>query len=144
MTEEWESAPDTVPHTCKHVSPLVSTRAYTKRNHSIYISCEETNYTYPCVCLFSHIKVCTYADNVQEKERWGRFWTVEGGSNRWSEKITQKLHSLYSKPNISSMIRTMRMRWAGHLLCMWCRQMHTGFWKEAWRKTTSWNIKLGR
>jgi len=84
-----------------------------------------------CVCLFSHIKVCTYAHSVQEKERWGRFWTVEVGSNRRSENITQKLHSLYSKPNISGMIRSMRIRCAGHLLCMWCRQMHTGFRREA-------------
>jgi len=45
MTEEWESAPDNAPDTCKCVSPLVVTRAYTKRNHSIYISREETYYT---------------------------------------------------------------------------------------------------
>jgi hypothetical protein len=112
MTEEWESAPDIAPDTCKHVSPLVVTRAYTKQSHSIYMSPEETYYIYMCVCVcvFAHIKVCTYADSVQEKERRGRFWTVEGGSNRCSEKITQKLHSLYSKPNISGMIRSVRMR----------------------------------
>jgi len=40
--EEWESAPATAPFTCKRVSLLVVTRAYTKWNHFTYISREET------------------------------------------------------------------------------------------------------
>lgn len=63
MTEEWESAPDTAPDTSNCVSLLVVTEAYTKRNHSIYISCEETAHAHvcagACMRMFSHFKVCT-------------------------------------------------------------------------------------
>jgi hypothetical protein len=30
-----------------------------------------------------------------------------------------ELHSLYSSPNIVRVIKSRRMRWAGHVACMW-------------------------
>jgi hypothetical protein len=37
---------------------------------------------------------------------------VMGG---WRKLHNEELHNLYSSPNIIRMIKSMRMRWAGHL-----------------------------
>jgi sorting nexin-29 len=39
-----------------------------------------------------------------------------------------KLHSLYSSPNIVRVIKSRRMRWAGHVARMGRGKMFTGFW----------------
>jgi hypothetical protein len=41
-----------------------------------------------------------------------------------------ELHNLYSSPNIISMIKSRRMRWAGHVARMGERGMHRGYWWE--------------
>jgi hypothetical protein len=40
----------------------------------------------------------------------------EDGS--WRKLHTDELHSLYSSPNIVRVIKSRRMRWAGHVACM--------------------------
>jgi hypothetical protein len=40
----------------------------------------------------------------------------EGGS--WRKVHNDELHSLYSSPNIVRVIKSRRMRWAGHVACM--------------------------
>jgi hypothetical protein len=40
----------------------------------------------------------------------------EDGS--WRKLHNDELHSLYSSPNIVSVIKSRRMRWAGHVACM--------------------------
>jgi hypothetical protein len=40
---------------------------------------------------------------------------VTGG---WRKLYNKDLHSLYSSPNIIRMIKSRRMRWAGHIVCM--------------------------
>jgi hypothetical protein len=40
----------------------------------------------------------------------------EDGS--WRKLHNDELHSLYSSPNIVSVIKTRRMRWVGHVACM--------------------------
>jgi hypothetical protein len=49
----------------------------------------------------------------------------EDGSWR---KLHNELHSLYSSPNIVTMIKSRRMRWAGHVARMGRREVFTGFW----------------
>jgi hypothetical protein len=40
----------------------------------------------------------------------------EDGS--WRQLYNDELHSLYSSPNIVRVIKSRRMRWAGHVACM--------------------------
>jgi hypothetical protein len=52
------------------------------------------------------------------------------GSNRdevtgwWRRLYNKELYALYSSPNIIWVIRSRRLRWAGHVACM--GEMHTG------------------
>jgi hypothetical protein len=36
----------------------------------------------------------------------------------WRKLHNDELHSLYSSPNIARVIKSRRMRWAGHMACM--------------------------
>jgi hypothetical protein len=43
-------------------------------------------------------------------------------------KLYNELNDLYSSPNIIRIIKSRRMRWAGHVAGMGKREVHTGFW----------------
>jgi hypothetical protein len=43
----------------------------------------------------------------------------------------EELHNLYSSPDIIRMIKSRRMRWAGHVARMGERGMHTGYLWES-------------
>jgi hypothetical protein len=49
-----------------------------------------------------------------------------------------ELHNLYSSPNIIRMIKSRRMRWAGHVAQMGQRVMHVGFWLESQKERDHW------
>jgi hypothetical protein len=42
----------------------------------------------------------------------------------------EELHNLYCSPSIIRIIKSRRMRWAGHVARMRIRGMHIGFWWE--------------
>jgi hypothetical protein len=46
----------------------------------------------------------------------------------WRKVHNDELHSLYSSLNIVRMIKSGRMRWAGHVARMGRGEMFTGFW----------------
>jgi hypothetical protein len=50
----------------------------------------------------------------------------EDGS--WRKLHNDELHSLYSSPNIVRVIKSTRMRWAGHVARMRKEKVFTGFW----------------
>jgi hypothetical protein len=50
----------------------------------------------------------------------------EDGS--WRKLHNDKLHSLYSSPNIVRVIKSKRTRWAGHVARMGRGEVFTGFW----------------
>jgi hypothetical protein len=50
----------------------------------------------------------------------------EDGS--WRKLHNDELHSLYSSPNIVRVIKSRRMRWAGHVARMGREEVLTGFW----------------
>jgi hypothetical protein len=50
---------------------------------------------------------------------------VTGG---WRKLHNEELHKLYSSPNIIRMIKSRRMRWAGHVARVGRRGMHIGYW----------------
>jgi hypothetical protein len=50
----------------------------------------------------------------------------EDGS--WRKLRNDELHALYSSPNVVRVIKSRRMRWAGHVACMGRREVFIVFW----------------
>jgi hypothetical protein len=50
---------------------------------------------------------------------------VTGG---WRKLHNEELHNVYSSPSIIRMIKSRRMRWAGHVARMGRRSIHIGYW----------------
>jgi hypothetical protein len=46
----------------------------------------------------------------------------------WRKLHNDELHSLYSLPNIVRVIKSRKMRWAGHVTRMGREEVFTGFW----------------
>jgi hypothetical protein len=53
---------------------------------------------------------------------------VTGG---WRKLHNEELHNLYSSLNIIRMIKSRRMRWAGHVAQIGRKGMHIGYWWES-------------
>jgi len=45
----------------------------------------------------------------------------------WRRLHKEELYALYCSPNIIRLIKSRRMRWAGHVACMGIGKVHTGF-----------------
>jgi hypothetical protein len=60
-------------------------------------------------------------------------WTKERQSDRSVEKTrNEKLHNLHSLLSIIRMIKSRRMRWAGHVARMGRKEkIHIGYWWES-------------
>ena len=54
----------------------------------------------------------------------------DGVTGEWRKLHNEELNSPYSSPNIMRVIKTRRMRWAGHVARKWRGEAYTGFW---WR-----------
>jgi hypothetical protein len=52
----------------------------------------------------------------------------------WRKLHHEELHNLYSSPSIIRVIKSIRMRWAGHVARMERRGMHIGYRKENTRE----------
>jgi hypothetical protein len=50
---------------------------------------------------------------------------VTGG---WKKVLNEELHDLYSSPNIVRVIKSRRMRWAGHVARIGRKEACIGFW----------------
>jgi hypothetical protein len=48
----------------------------------------------------------------------------------WKKLHNEELHNLYSSPSIIRMIKSRKMRWAGHVAQIGKRQIHIGYWWE--------------
>jgi hypothetical protein len=49
-------------------------------------------------------------------------------TREWRRLHSKELNDLYSSPNIIRVIKSRRMRWAGHVARMGKREVHMGFW----------------
>jgi hypothetical protein len=49
-------------------------------------------------------------------------------TGEWRKRRNEELNDLYPSPNIIRVIKSRRMRWAGHGARMEKREVHTGFW----------------
>jgi hypothetical protein len=50
------------------------------------------------------------------------------GPGNWRKLHNEELYNLYSSPSIIRMIKSRRMRWAGHVAGTGRRGMHVGYW----------------
>jgi hypothetical protein len=55
----------------------------------------------------------------------------------WRKLHNEKLHNLYSSPSIIRMIKSRRMRCAGHVARMGIRGIYIGYWGERQKKITT-------
>jgi hypothetical protein len=62
---------------------------------------------------------------------------VTGG---WRELHNEELHNLYSSPSIIRIIKSRRMRWAGHVARMG-GGVHIGYWWESQKERTTGRTK---
>jgi hypothetical protein len=53
----------------------------------------------------------------------------------WRKLHNEELHNLCFSPNITRMIKSRRMRWAGHIARIGRRGMHIGYWWESQKET---------
>jgi hypothetical protein len=56
----------------------------------------------------------------------------------WRKLHNEELHNLYSSPSIIRMIKSRRIRWAGHLARMEARAMHVRYWWESQKERDHW------
>jgi hypothetical protein len=52
----------------------------------------------------------------------------------WRKRHNEELRNLYCSPSVIKMIRSRRMRWAGHVARMGRRVMHIGYCWESQKK----------
>jgi hypothetical protein len=52
-------------------------------------------------------------------------------TGEWRKLHNVELHDLYSSPSIIRLIKSRRMRWAGHVARMGRRGTHIGYWWES-------------
>jgi hypothetical protein len=49
----------------------------------------------------------------------------------WRKLHNDELHNMYSSPKIIRIIKSRRMRWAGHIARLGRRPLHIGYWWES-------------
>ena len=56
----------------------------------------------------------------------------------WRRLYNEELNDLYSSPNIVRVIKSRRMRWAGHVMYMGEERVSIGSWWENRRERDHW------
>jgi hypothetical protein len=56
----------------------------------------------------------------------------------WRKLHNEERRNLYSSPSIIRMIKSRRMRWAGHVARMGEKEVHVGYWWESRKGGDHW------
>jgi len=59
-------------------------------------------------------------------------------TGEWRKLHNKELNNIYSSPNIVRVIKSRRMRWAGHVALMGTGEVCTGFWWKNLREGDHW------
>jgi hypothetical protein len=62
-------------------------------------------------------------------------------TREWRKLHIEELNDLYFSPNIIRVIKSRRMRWAGHVARMVRGETYTGFWWGNMRERTTWKTQ---
>jgi hypothetical protein len=72
------------------------------------------------------------------------FGPKRGEDGSWRKLHNDELRSLYSSPNIVRVIKSRRMRWAGHVAHMGRGEVFTGFWLGGPKGRDHWeDLRVG-
>ena len=63
-------------------------------------------------------------------------------TGEWRKLHNEKFNDLYSSPNIVWVIKSRRMRWAGHVACMGGGEVYTGLWWGNLRERDHFIVKF--
>jgi hypothetical protein len=72
-------------------------------------------------------RLSVFENRVLRRIFWPERVEVTG---EWTRLHNKELYALYSSPNIIRVIKSRRLRLAGHVACMGRGEVHTGFWWE--------------
>jgi hypothetical protein len=62
----------------------------------------------------------------------------DGVTGEWRKLHNEELNDLYCSPTIVRVIKSRRMRWAGHVALMGMGETCTGFWWGNLRERENW------
>jgi hypothetical protein len=71
-------------------------------------------------------------ENIVLKRIFGP--TRDEVTGEWRKLYNEELRDLYSSPSIIRIIKSRRMRWAGHVARMGIRGTHINYWWESQRE----------
>jgi len=92
-----------------------------------------------CIGYLSESGSVQISNNTTDLQGMTKIWSITNSCNwcmmflliskqQWKKIHNEEINDLNSSPNIFQMIKSRRIRWAGHVECMGRRELYTGLW----------------